>query len=89
MGRRKYTNFRWIYKSEQIASPSYSKLAIYRNSANLTNDLVYVKSDMDIAVGIAISYRRDTDSSLHGQFATDTIPFRHKEQIVRIRLLIE
>ena len=55
IGRREYTNFRRLCKSEQTTFPSYSRL--YRHSITLTNELVFVHNEMNIAIGIAISYR--------------------------------
>ena len=64
IGRRKYANFRRLCNSEQITFPSYSKLALYRHSITLTNELVFVHNEMNIAIGIAISYRNILHQSM-------------------------
>ena len=58
IGKRKYTNFRRICKSENITFPSYSRLAQYRNDVNLVNELTFVTNSMNVTIGIAISYRK-------------------------------
>ena len=72
IGRRKYTNFRRLCKSEQITFPSYSKLALYSHNVTLTNEQVFVQNEMNIAIGIAISYRKILHQSLLRLF--ETIP---------------
>ena len=58
IGKRKYTNFRRVCKSENVNFPSYSKLAHYRNNTLLVNELTYVSNQMNETIGIAISYKR-------------------------------
>ena len=58
IGRRKYTNFKRLCKSENIIFPSYFKLAQYRHDVNLINELVFVHNEMNVAIGIAVSYKR-------------------------------
>ena len=72
IGRRKYTNFKRLCKSENIIFPSYSKLAQYRHNVNLTNELVFVHNEMNVAIGIAVPYKRYLQHSLTRLF--ETIP---------------
>ena len=46
IGKRKYTNFRCLCRSENITIPSYSRLAQYRNDVNLVNELTFVTNLM-------------------------------------------
>ena len=64
IGCRKYTNFKRLCKSERISFPSYSKVALYRQNVNLTNELVFVHNELNTAIGIAISYRQILHQSL-------------------------
>ena len=72
IGKRKYTNFRRVCKSENVNFPSYSKLAHYRNNTLLVNELTYVSNQMNETIGIAISYKRILYQSLSRLF--ETIP---------------
>ena len=64
IGKRKYTNFRRLCKSENINFPSYWKLAQYRNATVLVNELAYVSNAMNVTVEIEISYKRILHQSL-------------------------
>ena len=70
IGKRKYSSFRSICRSENIIFPSYSKLAEYRKDAVLVNELAYVHNDHNITIGIALSYRRILFQSLTRLFQT-------------------
>lgn len=71
IGKRKYTNFRRLCKSENITFPSYSKLALYRQNVILSNELTFVNNEKNITIGIAISYRSILIQSLR---LFETIP---------------
>ena len=71
IGKRKYTNFRRLCKSENITFPSYSRLAQYRNDVNLVNELTFVTNPMNVTIGIAISYRNILRQSLLRVFETN------------------
>ena len=71
IGKRKYTNFRRLCKSENITFPSYSRLAQYRNDVNLVNELTFVTNPMNVTIGIAISYRKILRQSLLRVFETN------------------
>ena len=70
IGKRKYSSFRSICRSENIIFPSYSKHAEYRKDAVLVNELAYVHNDHNITIGIALSYRRILFQSLTRLFQT-------------------
>ena len=63
IGRRKYTNFKRLCKSENIIFPSYSKLAQYRHNVSLTNEFVFVHNEMNLAIGIAVSINTKINAS--------------------------
>ena len=70
IGRRKYTNFKRLCKSENIIFPFYSKLAQYRHNVSLTNELVFVHNEIKVAIGIAVFYKSILHHSLIHLFET-------------------
>ena len=57
IGKRKYTDFRLLCKSEGLMFPQYSKLADYRANIVLSNELSYLQKGQSENIGIKISYR--------------------------------
>ena len=64
IGKRIYTAFRLICKSEDTLFLSYSKLTEYRKDVVLVNELIYVHNWHDATIGIVLSYQRILFQSL-------------------------
>ena len=85
IGKKKYTSFRSICKSEQINFPSYSQLAECRNNAVLVNELEYIRNVQNFTIGIALSYRRILFQTLSRLFLTLS-PFTHSEFALFVKI---
>ena len=57
IGKRKYTDFRLLCKSEGLIFHPYAKLAEYRSEIVLSNELVYLQKPSVGNIGIGISYK--------------------------------
>ena len=85
MGKKKYTSFRSICKSEQINFPSYSQLAECRNNAVLVNKLEYIRNDQNFTIDIALSYRKILFQTLSRLFLTLS-PLTHFEFPLSVKI---
>ena len=70
IGKRKYTDFRHLCKSENIQFPAYCKISQYRSDVILANEIGYFRNEIDSIIGVGLSYRRILERTVKRLFDT-------------------